>query len=315
MVETRMTWLRPNTLGLVLFLPCLALAQYLPASGLTVWLAIAMGRFAISPTATWATLLGVQLVGVYVVSMPLGELLAMATRPRRRDVLLAVCATAVAAFVAAAIVSEQYWGYYFRRPALDERVARARQVHAVTFVETQGAGEPSRFVASPDQSHEAAIRAGRKHPYGFPSYRALVTLADRRLLPEGPAPVRAATLASTHAWLEATGLLVPGEAGYPHAKRLGGVLLELEDETGEALTFVGVKSGEVSNDHYAYYELVLSAPPGTGSPRRLSEIRFFYDIAGIEGVEWWVMWIVFGALGNAITVPATVIAGRALGRR
>ena len=225
-----MTWLRPNTLGLVLFLPCLALAQYLPASGLTVWLAIAMGRFAISPTATWATLLGVQLVGVYVVSMPLGELLAMATRPRRRDVLLAVCATAVAAFVAAVIVSEQYWGYYFRRPALDERVARARQVHAVTFVETQGAGEPSRFVASPDQSLEAAIRAGRKHPYDFPSYRALVTLADRRLLPEGPAPVRAATLASAHAWLEATGLLVPGEAGYPHAKRLSGVLLELEDE-------------------------------------------------------------------------------------
>jgi hypothetical protein len=155
----------------------------------------------------------------------------------------------------------------------------------------------------------------REYPYDSPSYRALVTLADRRRLPEAPAPVRAATLASAHAWLEATGLLVPAKTGCPHAKRLSGVLLELEGETGEALTFVAVNSEEVSNDHYAYYEVVWSVPSGGGDPRALSATRFFYDIAGIEGAEWWVMWIAFAVLGNAITVPATVVAVRALGRR
>jgi hypothetical protein len=314
MLETRMTWLRPNALGLILFLPCFALAQYLPVFAITVWLAFEMGPSAIGSTAIWAMLLGVRLAVAYVVSMPLGGLLAMATRPRRRDVLLAVCATAAVAFLAAVIVSKHYWGYYFSRPPLNERVARTRQVHAVTLVETQGAGGPSRFVASPDQSLEATTRAARKHPYGFPSYRALVALADRRLLPEAPAAVEAATLALAHAWIEATDLLVPGEAGYPHAKRLSGVLLELGDETGEPLVFVGVKSGELSNDHYAYYEVVLSVPSGGGDPRVLSATRFFYDIAGIEGAEWRVMWIVFAVLGNAITVPATV-AVRAHGRR
>ena len=61
------------------------------------------------------------------------------------------------------------------------------------------------------------------------------------------------------------------------------------------------------------YELVLSVPPDTGGPRTLSAIRFVYDVAGVEGAECWVMWLVFSVFGNAIMVPATVTV-RALGR-
>ena len=67
---------------------------------------------------------------------------------------------------------------------------------------------------------------------------------------------------SAYASLETSGLLVPGEAGYRHAKSLHGVLVELEDDTGEVYAFLGVSSGQISNDHYAFYELVFSGPAG-----------------------------------------------------
>jgi hypothetical protein len=107
--------------------------------------------------------------------------------------------------------------------------------------------------------------------------------------------------------------LVPGEPGYSNAKHLAGVMFEFEDEIGEMLTFVGVTTGEISNDHHAYYEVIFSMPSATDKPRLLSAVRFFYDVAGVEGAEWWVMWLAFTALGNAITVPAAVIV-RALRR-
>jgi hypothetical protein len=280
-----MTWLRPNALGLILFLPSFALAPYLPVTALVVWLAFERGPSAIGSTATRAMLLGFQLVLAYVVSMPLGGLLAMATRPRRRDVLLAVCATAAVAFLAAVIVSKQYWGYYF------SRAAAARACRASAPGARRDARRNAKRRWAVEIRREAGPVARRSHPGGTGEsvrqahLRALVALADRQLLPETPTPVRVAMLTSALAWLEATGLLVSGETGYPNAKRLFGVLLEIEDDTGEALTFLGVGSGEVSNDHYACYEVVLSVPSGAGDPRTLSATRFFHDIAGIEGAE------------------------------
>jgi hypothetical protein len=309
MLETLMAWLAPSALGLILLLPCLGLAQYLPALFPSVWLAVVRQLVAVGGTGhAWGMLFGLQLVLAYVIAMCLGRLLTMATRPKRRDVLLAVCATGAAALLAAVIVSKQYWGYYFVRPPLDERVARARQVHSVSLVGTeQGATGDTRFVARRDLSLDEAIQRGRTYPYDAPHYGGLVALADRRLLPAALPSARPATVTSAYTSLEATGLLVSGEPGYPHARWLYGALVEFEDDTGQVLTFVGLTSGQVSNDHHAYYELVLSAPSGSGPPRVLSATRFFYDIAGIEGAEWWVMWCVFTALGNAITVPATVI--------
>jgi hypothetical protein len=297
-----MTWFTPSALGVILFTPCLILAILLPWLFSIVFRALGVDTRGAIPATVW----GRELIVAYLVAMLMGRALTIATRPRWRDVLLALAVTAGAALLAAALVSKQYWGYYFSRPPLDARVVKTREVRAVTLVETLETGGQATFVARRDLSLEKAIQVGRRNPYDHPRYRALVALSDRQLLPEAPAPVRAATLTAAHAWLEATGLLVPGEAGYPHAKRLDGVVLELEDERGEALTFLGVGSEQVSNDHYAYYEVVFSAPSGAGDPRALSATRFFYDIAGIEGVEWWIVWIVFAGLGNGITVPATV---------
>jgi hypothetical protein len=320
MTSKLVTWLKPNGLGLILFLPCVALVQYLPIlrpiQPAMIWLVVAAGA------AAPAVLIGLQSIIVpYVIAMPLGRLLTIATRPKRRDIVLTVCATTAAALLAAVIVSKQYWGYYLRRPPLDERVAKARQVRSLTLVRMeQDADGKSRFVAHPDLSPtprdlslEEAIQWGRISPYDTPHYRSLVTLADRQLLPGTPPAIQSAMLASIYDWLEATGLLVSGEPGYPNAKRLGGVLLEFQDEMGEVLTFVGVRTGEVSNDHYAYCEFIFSVPRPGDRPRLLSAVRFFYDVAGIEGAEWWVMWLVFTALGSAITVPAAVIL-RALRR-
>jgi hypothetical protein len=306
-----MRWLKPSALGLILFLPCVALTQFLPMFFPSFWAVMVLPIADFGETAATVALVGFDLLVASVVAMLLGRALTVTTRPARRDVLLAVGATVAVALLAAVIVSKAYWGYHFRRPLLDERVMRARQVHAVSPVGTGPAAGATEFVLRPDFSLDEAVQYGREHPYEAPHYRILVALADRRLLPAAPPASEPATLVSAYASLEATGLLVSGEPRYPGATRLFGTLIELEDETGSRLTFVGVSSAQVSNDHHAYYELVLAGSP----PRVLSATRFFYDIAGMEGAEWWVLWLVFGVLGNAITVPATVIAVRALGRR
>ena len=135
-------------------------------------------------------LLGRELIVAYLVAMPLGRVLTIATRPRWRDVLLVIGATAAAALLAAVIGSKQYWGYYFHRPAVDERVTRARQVHSAMLVGTEpNTSEETSLVARPSPSLDEAIEWGRRDPYSTPRYRGLVALADRRLLPRTPPPL------------------------------------------------------------------------------------------------------------------------------
>ncbi len=44
-------------------------------------------------------------------------------------------------------------------------------------------------------------------------------------------------------------------------------------------------------------------PPDGGTHRLLFANRFFYDIAGIGGLEWPYLFVVFAAAGILVTVP------------
>src|SRR5262249_60800422 len=86
--------------------------------------------------------------------------------------------------------------------------------------------------------------------------------------------------------LEATGRLEGGEPGYSDAKRLGGIAVEALGADGRPLLFVGVQGGEVSNDHHPYYEFLFTTDSPGAPSKLLSFQRFYYDVAGIEGLHW-----------------------------
>ena len=254
----------------------------------------------------WGTLL-VSAAVSYAVATAVGGFI---TRRRRRrhpaNVLLTVIAvTLVLVFAAAMAASWSLWGYALRRPSLDHRIAQARKVFSVTFVKTAETAAGPSLVADPDSSLAARIRYGRTYPYYCLGERALIAL-------EGPqlqaAPALAADrLGRLYSTIAATGRLEAGEPGYAHAKNLRGVVIEAEGTDASPLLFVGVQGGQVSNDHYPYYEFLFSNPGGNGTPRLLSAQRFYFDVAGIEGLEWPLFFLGFSVLGLVVSVPATLL--------
>ena len=133
--------------------------------------------------------------------------------------------------------------------------------------------------------------------------RILRALKDRQALPAEPSVMPAGRLEGLYQALEATGRLEDGETGYANAKRLSGIVVEALGQDGRPLLFVGVRGGEVSNDHYPYYEFLFTTDSPGALPKLLSSQRFYYDVAGIEGAEWPVFLPVFAFFSLIPTLP------------
>ena len=80
-------------------------------------------------------------------------------------------------------------------------------------------------------------------------------------------------------------------------------MVEAQGRDGRPLLFIGVRGGEVSNDHHPYYEFLFSNESSGGNLKLLSSQRFYYDVAGMEGMEWPVFLMVFAFLGLIPTLP------------
>jgi hypothetical protein len=327
-------WLRPSTSGLILFVVLIALqacivsgsgmGQEVPGGSWTQTASWSMGwpaSVVITSTTTadgppryrvqirWATLLPMGGV-TYGVAMAIGNRVA---GKRRRGyssrVLLAVIGgTLGLAFLAAIVVSKGLWGYYLSRPSLDRRIAWARKVVSVTLVETTSGREGPSLIPDTRSSIWQRIAYGRHDDYYNLGERALIALEEAHRLPISPPPMSPDRLARLYGVLERTGRLEAGEPGYDHAKDLRGVVIEADGSDGKPLLFVGVQGGEVSNDHHPYYEFLFSGPDRAGDWNLLSAQRFYFDIAGSEGMEWPVVFIGFSALGLVVSVPMTLLA-------
>ncbi len=216
-------------------------------------------------------------------------------------------------FLAAIWINHQIWGYYVARPALDRRIVEAPQVETVTRVET--ISDPSghrAFSGVPVEEVDSFIQV---HPQEGGYYvlegRILRALTDRQTLPAEARGMPAERLRGLYQVLDETGRLEEGEAGYQDAKNLSGMVVEAWGRDGRPLVFVGVQGGAVSNDHYAYYEFLFTSDSPGGHLKLLSTQRFYYDVAGEEGVEWPVF---LPFLAIASLIPTLPIQGFLLWR-
>jgi hypothetical protein len=209
---------------------------------------------------------------------------------------------AVLSFLAAIGVSKLYWGYFIRRPSLNRRIHQIEQVISLTTLRSEKQPDGSvRFVISDGYSIADRLSVCRDQRPWVSYYcleeRILAVLDDQGKLPTLPERMSSQELAALYHQLEATQLLHQGATGYDRARELTGIGLVAEGREGKRYLIVGVTGGEVSNDHHPYYEFLFRLPDHGPDPTLLSCRRFFYDVAGMEGLDGLRLWPVFFLLG------------------
>ncbi|MBP7274814.1 MAG: hypothetical protein KBA51_01265 [Kiritimatiellae bacterium] len=240
----------------------------------------------------WPVLI-VNLLACYGLAVLMARAWERATRFRRPAAAFMWMAAAVAGilFLMSVAVSRYYWGYYLSRPPVPDEIREERRVLAVIPIRTQTDAEGQRrIVVQPDFVLADQLARGREDPYYCLYERLLLALEERKALPETVA-ADLSDLPELHALIRATGILAKAEPGYDDADELGGVAILAEGPAGGQRLFLGVCGPQVSNDHYPYYEMLFESAGGTGSFSYIRGRRFFYDVAGMEGVEWPVIWI------------------------
>lgn len=222
----------------------------------------------------------------------------------RRPTLVYVLATfciCLIAFIASIIIWKNMWGYYLHRPKVIRSLNDILEVKAVIPVKTgTGTSGERNIIVDAEYQIPKDLSQGRDDYYCLQE-RVLIFLSDNNLLPEN-LTLDLADLTELHSLIAQTGILIEADEGYDDSDLLRGIVVDGLDEKGERLVIAGVRGRQVSNDHFPYYEIAFK-----GKQRDdlvfISGQHFFYDVAGLEGVEWEAFFIYF----SLFSVPAGLV--------
>mgnify|MGYP001794012968 CR=1 FL=1 len=250
--------------------------------------------------------------------------------------LLTFGSSVFAGFVASIFISKVYWGYYFNPPELPKQVEEIDKISSITPVSSIKRNDGSRiFKIDTSNSCIKEIQSGNldgeedcyreQCDTEYCNYnRILISLNQKGKLPQKSGYISPDKLNNLYNYLESTELLYKPAPGYngeliadstnndlysiSDGKRLNGIVVEAEDKNKQPLLFIAVKGGQVSNDHYPYYEFLFKIPKNESTPKLIANNRFFYDIAGVEGIlAWQSIWIFFIVIGAILSIPMTFL--------
>jgi len=221
----------------------------------------------------------------------------------------AVLVVASLAFVFSIAFSKIYWGYFFHRPPVLAELEEIAEVSSIIPVTTEqtSAGE-YRFAVNSGFSIAESLAWAEKDPYYNQHQRILVYLDQNHLLPDKMAS-SLGPYAGLYDLLPETGLLAKAQDGYTSAGLLRGVIVEARSRTGSELVFLSATGGQVSNDHYPYYELAFESDPRSDQLTFVRGQHFFFDVAGIEGVTWVGVWLGVSLIGLVVVLPLVTLVG------
>ncbi len=250
-------------------------------------------------TSHWPALLFV-LSASYAMAIALGRFAKDRCLPGigARMAITIVIAIAVG-FGGAAWTSKSIWNYAFDRPA---RLLGPSQVGIIESL-TPLATKDGRFEI--DRDYDIATKAkGDPSEGGYYNLdqRFLMMLDGAGKLPSARNTLNAEKLTRYRDALNRCGVLVPSSPGYDSAKSLRGICSEFNDGHGSDLVFFGLRGGQVSNDHYPYYEILFDRTAG-GDLKLIESQMFYFDVAGMEGMEWQGFFLIYALLG----VPASLV--------
>jgi hypothetical protein len=194
------------------------------------------------------------------------------------------------AFLISITISKAYWGYWFSPPAFLSEVNGVAQVQAIAFFKTQRDTQNPVIVNDDKYPLSEQLASAKKYSENALTGRVLLELDRRNLIP----PNHTATLAGLpdlYSTIQSSGMLERSSDGYNSSAALWGIAVDaIGTSPGERLVFLCVQGGQLSNDHYPYYELLFRGKPDSSQLTFVRGQRYFYDAAGMEGFEWYVIW-------------------------
>lgn len=256
----------------------------------------------------WLSLF-INLALTYLFSLFVAWLFVKATRFKNpaRVFWKAAVVTFGIAFILSISISKYYWGYFINRPAVLREIKDIESVGALIPIKTKSDPVEGGIVVPREEfSIEERIAAAKEHPYyGFPG-RILIELEEADLLPNRPSHSLDG-LPPLFPLIRETGMLAVSDEGYESSALVSGVVIDATSHSGQRLLFLSLNGPPVSNDHYAYYEMLFTKERGSPEYRYVRGHRFFYDVAGFEGMEWHGMWRLFSLLGILVVFPMIAI--------
>ena len=224
-------------------------------------------------------------------------------RRTNRLVIITFLGSAGLASMGAAAWSHHYWGYALRRPPATRVTDGIAEVHGLTFLRATPSIQGFEVAPTTDWSISRELAYCEKDEYYCLDGRLVREFDRRGLLSPHPPTVPSPLLSTALEGLNDSSMLVPGDPGYDHALDLRGVVISGSDATGRTVVIAALSGGQVSNDHYPHYEFSVAMD---GPPVITASHRFFYDVAGIEGVEGWPIYVGVSAIVLAFTLPGAV---------
>jgi hypothetical protein len=221
----------------------------------------------------------------------------------------AVLAVISLAFFVSIAFSKVYWGYAFHRPLVLRELKEVTEVSSIIPVVTeQTAMGTYRFVIDRRASIDETLACARQHPTDNHLVRILLYLDEKHLLPREAAP-SPGPYVDLYERLPETGLLARAQDGYTSAGLLRGFIVAARHRSGSRLVFLSATGGQVSNDHYVHYEMVFERDPRSGQLTFINGQRYFFDVAGIEGMTWAAVWLVASFIGVVVVLPLVTLTG------
>ena len=191
----------------------------------------------------------------------------------------------VVALIGGVAFSKYYWNYYFFRPDVFSEVLQAKQVSSLARLQQQKNPGPYRHFEIDQRTLPLTMTMEERLSSNIPASRAEIQWLRDGKIKGQVTPMDANTLSEVDRFLD-TIQISPLTSNSAHATpQFHGSVVSFTTDKGEDriyLTLDGVESG---NDHYGYYEMLFANVSPLAQP--LKQQNFNYDIAGLEGVEWW----------------------------
>jgi hypothetical protein len=275
--------------------------EYVDSFGLGSPIQLFAGDHQTRVSINWGVLTA-NLGSCYLLAALLGRGMTVATGLKRPSVAYGRIAVAavVITFLISIVMSKRYWGYFMQRPGLLLELKQIAQVDAIIPIKTQKLADGKRaFVVETNYSLAEQIADGKRDTYYCLAERVLIELERRKLLPASPAETLEG-LAQLYATVLNSGALAKSDPGYDSAADLQGIVVDALDGASNRMVVVAIRGGRVANDHLPYYELLFRGRKDNADLSFIRGQHFFYDSAGIEGMEWYIGWLLMAPCGVAI---------------
>jgi hypothetical protein len=191
--------------------------------------------------------------------------------------------------------SRLYWGYWIVPPSPNASVSSIASVERFTTF----------WCCTPNSSGRQALQEAAQDEFSGAgdslASNLPAALVQLDLQPRSEEAVPAAILTKIEEALESRGVLRGGQPGYARAKELWGHVAIGRDAHGSELIVAALWGGEVSNDHYPFYEGVFESLP-TGALHVRDVRQYWFDFAGLEGLAHWLAAFAGLMVGAALSV-------------